>query len=96
VIRSAKSAAPLVLRSELAAYLTHATQGDQVGAIAKFCTSGDIAKMSMDALDAACYGTGEFTDSDREQISAALKQFAQQLNRIPKGNRTDLPHLYPR
>lgn len=96
VIRSAKSAAPLVLRSELAAYLTHATQGDQVRAIAKFCTSGDIAKMSMDTLDAACYGTGEFTDSDREQISAALKQFAQQLNRIPKGNRTDLPHLYPR
>ena len=96
VIRSAKSAAPLALRSELAAYLTHATQGDQVSAIAEFCTSSDIAKLSMDALDAACYGAGGFRDSDREQISTALKHFAQQLNRIPKGNRTELPHLYPR
>ena len=96
VIRSAKSAAPLALRSELAAYLTHATQGDQVSAIAEFCTSSDIAKLSMDALDAACYGAGGFRDSDREQISTALKHFAQQLNRIPKGNRTDLPLLYPR
>jgi hypothetical protein len=47
-------------------------------------------------LNAACYGAGEFNDSDREQISVSLKRFAQQLKRVPVGNRTDLPHLYPR
>jgi hypothetical protein len=88
--------APLALRSELAAYLTHATRTDQASAMAAFCASGGSAKTSLAALNAACYGAGEFNDSDREQISVSLKRFAQQLKRVPVGNRTDLPHLYPR
>ncbi len=96
LIRSTKRMAPLALRSELAAYLTHATRADQASAMAAFCASGDSAKTSLAALNAACYGAGEFNDSDREQISVSLKRFAQQLKRVPVGNRTDLPHLYPR
>ena len=96
LLRCTQSAAPLALRSELAAYLTHATHGNQVSAMTEFCASSGNAKTSMAALDAACYGTGEFQAIHREQIAEALKRFAQQLNQTPEGNTPDLPHLYPR
>ena len=96
LLRHAKNAAPPAFRSELAAYLIRATQGNQVSALAAFCASSDNAKSAMDALDAACYGTSEFKEAHRKQISAAVEQFARQLKQAPKANRTDLPHLYPR
>ena len=96
LIRHAKHAAPSAFRSELAAYLIRATQGNQVSALTAFCASSDNAKSAMAALDAACYGTSEFKEAHRKQISAALEQFARQLEQAPKAYRTDLPHLYPR
>ena len=96
LIRCTATATPLTLRSELSAYLTHATRGSQVGAMTAFCASSDIAKESMAALDAACYGSADFAERHRQQIAAALKQFDLQRKQAPKSRRTELPHLYPR
>lgn len=96
LIRSTATAAPLTLRSELCAYLTQATDGSQVNAVAEFCASSRVARESMAALDAACYASEDFADQHRQQIAAALKQFDRLLNQAPKTEGTDLPHLYPR
>ena len=96
LIRCTATAAPLTLRSELCAYLTQATDGSQVNAVAEFCASSRVARESMAALDAACYASEDFADQHRQQIAAALKQFDRLLNQAPKTEETDLPHLYPR
>ena len=96
LIRSTATAAPLTLRCELCAYLTQATDGSQVRAVAEFCASSRVARESMAALDAACYASEDFADQHRQQIADALEQFDQLLNQAPKTEGTDLPHLYPR
>lgn len=96
LIRCTATATPLTLRSELSAYLTQATRGSQVRAMTAFCASSNIARESMAALDAACYGSADFAERHRQQLAAALKQFDLQLKQAPKNRGTGLPHLYPR
>jgi hypothetical protein len=63
-------------------------------ALQAFRHTSAVAHDLIEALDATCYGNGNFNDDQRRNMVEALKRFSQTQKHPPKTNAPLLPPLY--
>ena len=91
---AAKNAPPSLLRQQLGLYLCAMTALPNRPALQAFRHTSAVAHDLIEALDATCYGNGNFNDDQRRSMVDALKRFSQTQKHPPKTNAPLLPPLY--